>query len=53
MMEVLLRFPAIGTIENYHNLPKGEQILYEQFILIRRSEEAELSGMKLAKSILK
>ncbi len=53
MMEVLLRFPAIGSIADYQELPKGERILYEQFVLIRRKEEADLAGMKLVKNTLK
>lgn len=46
MMEVLLRFPAIGTIEKFRALPQGERVLYEQFVLLRRTEEMELVGAK-------
>ena len=41
MFEVLERFPAIGTIEQYRTLPPGEKILYDQYVLIKLEEEAK------------
>lgn len=39
MLEVLLRFPAIGGIPQYQALSTGEKALYEQFILLLLEKE--------------
>lgn len=46
MMEVISRFPAVGTIEKYRSLPLGERILYDQFVLVKLTEGNRSIGIK-------
>lgn len=41
MMLVIDRFPAIGTIEKYLELPPGTRALYNQYTLYARQQEAK------------
>jgi len=43
MLEVVERFPGIGTIENYQALSPGERALYDQYTLIKLEAEAKAS----------
>ncbi len=50
MLEVIARFPAIGTIQAYRALPRGERALYNEFTKLKLKEEAKavirLDGLK-------
>ncbi len=53
MMEVLYYFPAITSIQAYLALPQAEKALYQEFVLVKREEEATLAGAKLEKNLLR
>jgi hypothetical protein len=44
MLEVIERFPAIGTIESYRALPPGQKVLYNQYTLLKLEEENKRVG---------
>jgi len=41
MLQVLERFPQIGLIDDYMDLPSGERALYEQHVLLMQEEESK------------
>jgi hypothetical protein len=41
MLEVIERFPAIGTIADYQALPSGEKELYNEYVIAKIKEEAQ------------
>lgn len=41
MMMVCERFPKIGTIRDYMDLPPGEKALYDQYTLYAVQQEAK------------
>lgn len=47
MLEVCERFPAIGTIQNYLALPPGERVLYNQYVLLKITQEAQTPTIKI------
>ncbi len=53
MMEVLHHFPAIQSIAEYLAMPQEHRALYQEFVLVKREEEASLAGAKLERDVLK
>jgi len=49
MLEVLERFPAIGTVEGYLALPPGERALYNQYTLMKLENEAKTPVLRFGK----
>lgn len=49
MLEVMDRFPAIGTIHDYQALPIGERALYNQYVLLKLEEAAGTPACPLVK----
>ena len=47
MLEVLERFPAIRTIQDYQALPPGEKALYNQYALLKLEEAARSPAISL------
>jgi len=47
MLEVLERFPAIGTIENFQALPPGQKAIYSQYVLLKLEEERRIPACPL------
>lgn len=49
MMKVCERFPQIGGIRDYLNLPPGEKALYEQYTMAAIAEEAKRPTLRITK----
>lgn len=49
MMKVCERFPQIGGIRDYLNLPPGEKALYNQYTIAAVAEEAKRPMLRLTK----
>lgn len=49
MLKVCERFPQLGGIREYLNLPPGEQALYEQYTMAVIAEEAKQPVLRLSK----
>lgn len=49
MMKVLERFPQIGGIQDYTELPKGERFIYEQYTMDALQAEARQPVLKISK----
>ena len=47
MLEVLERFPQLGTIHDYRALPPGERALYSQYTLLKIEELRKSPAIKL------
>ena len=44
MLEVIERFPAIGTIENYQALSAGERALFDQYVVFKHEEALRMAS---------